>query len=245
MKTIYSIISYGLICLYLLFFNPVLKAQTDGAVRQSKPVNPNEFRNYLTPTAFGLDKGEILYQNYLLFFQQFYFGLGDDFTVGLGFEVVSLLDSAASFPGVFINGKYSVPNAANFFSLAVGGVAVRVPESEIALDFGGFYLAGTLGDGNRNLTLGLGFGVFEGEFLPSPVIMFGSHYKIGKRIGLVTDNWFIPDIKGGFISLGGRRWGKKLSWDLALSAIIAEEGVFEFNRVPLLGLTIPLRGFSP
>ena len=236
MKTLHRSILHGFFLLCLLLGCSISRAQ-DGSY-------PNAFRNFISPTAYGLEPGQTLYQNYLLLLHQFYLGLGGNFSVSAGFELASLLDDSNAFPGFSLNLKHTVPVRADQFHLAVGGVILHVPQSEKAFDFGGLYFAGTYGSTERNATLGLGFGIIEGEFAASPAIILGGNFRIGKKIALATDNWYIPDLQTGLISLGIRLIGKRLNWDFAFFGGGYEGRPLEISPLPVVGVLIPLNKAS-
>ncbi|MFM7340359.1 MAG: hypothetical protein ACKO2H_09630, partial [Bacteroidota bacterium] len=125
--------------------------------------NPNDSRYLFAPSAFNLKKGEGYYQNTYLFINSFNYGITDNFSMGLGFEFLSTFGSLGngSFdPIFFVTPKYSTQVSENM------RVGVGVLVGKITDNIGGFgvsYGLVTYGNPEHNATLGLGFGLFDGQ----------------------------------------------------------------------------------
>lgn len=209
--------------------------------------NPNPTRNVYGPTGYGLRKGEGYYQNFLLFLNQVSYGFTDNFTIGVGMEIVSILGGLNSFgdgpniPGFTITPKFSIPIQENKWNVGVGVLAAHFPGQDELFSAGIIYGVSTWGSRENNFTLGLGFGVAGGELTARPTITLSGNKRVGKRLGLVTENWFFPlfdDNYGSLLSFGGRYIGERLSWDFALLGI-GGDGEFLISPIPLIGITIP------
>ena len=179
--------------------------------------NPNDSRYLFAPSAFNLKKGEGYYQNTYLFINSFNYGITDNFSMGLGFEFLSTFGSLGngSFdPIFFVTPKYSTQVSENM------RVGVGVLVGKITDNIGGFgvsYGLVTYGNSEHNATLGLGFGLFDGQLRSDPVITISGMTRLSRRISLVTENWFFPaDVYRGIISYGIRFFGETMSVDLAL-----------------------------
>lgn len=179
--------------------------------------NPNDSRYLFAPSAFNLKKGEGYYQNTYLFINSFNYGITDNFSMGLGFEFLSTFGSLGngSFdPIFFVTPKYSTQVSENM------RVGVGVLVGKITDNIGGFgvsYGLVTYGNPEHNATLGLGFGLFDGQLRSDPVITISGMTRLSRRISLVTENWFFPaDVYRGIISYGIRFFGETMSVDLAL-----------------------------
>ena len=85
--------------------------------------------------------------------------------------------------------------------------------------FGGvgiLYGIGTYGTRDNNITAGMGWGFIEMDFDSRPIIIVSAMARVSRRIGLVTENWFIPaDVYVGFISYGLRFMGERITVDFA------------------------------
>lgn len=207
--------------------------------------NPNPTRNIYGPTGYGLRQGEGYYQNFMVFLNQVSYGFSDNFTIGVGVEIASILfglneGADSNFPGFTITPKFSFPIKEDQWNVGVGVLAVHIPSTEKLFSLGIVYGVSTWGTRENNVTLGLGFGVAEGEFTGKPIVTLAGNYRTGRRFGLVTENWFIPfdGEYGSLISFGGRYIGERITWDFALFGVSADGGFF-ISPVPLIGLSFP------
>lgn len=167
----------------LLFFDDrklgLLKiAQSD--VKRLKPVdknkikkgkfwgdNPQASRYFFAPNGYGLKKGEGYYQNVMLFLNQVSYGFTDNFTLGIGLVPTFLVSSDATVP-VWLTPKFSIPVVKDKFNLGVGMLAGAVL-GDGGGSFGIAYGSATVGSRNTNLSVGLGYGMVEGEWSDAPV----------------------------------------------------------------------------
>jgi len=204
--------------------------------------NPNPTRNLYGPTGYGLRKGEGYYQNILILLNQLSYGFTDQFTIGFGFEIISILagvnDSSdgPSIPGFTITPKYSIPIKKDKWNIGVGVLALHIPGQDELFSAGILYGVSTWGSRDNNFTLGMGFGITEREFTGKPTITLAGNKRVGRRFGIVTENWFIPfgDDYETLFSFGLRYIGERITWDFALFGNI--EGV---SPLPLIGIAMP------
>lgn len=175
--------------------------------------NPNATRYLFSPSAFNLKKGEAYYQNTYLVLNSFNIGLTDNITMGGGFELISTFTGTPAF--------YLTPKASfeiNDKWRAGGGLlyanVIGVDEDFSGLGIG--YGIVTYGNTDDNATLGLGYGFVDGEFSSKPIITLSGMKRVSRRIGLVSENWFVP-INGyyGILSYGLRFMGERITVDLA------------------------------
>lgn len=174
--------------------------------------NPNATRYLFSPSAFSLRKGEAYYQNTYLVLNSFNYGVTDRFTIGGGFELISTF---LGDPVFFITPKYSFPISEKWHA----GTGVLYVNSTAADDFSGLgigYGIVTYGNRDNNATLGMGFGVVDGEFSAEPVITASGMKRVSRKTALVTENWFVPS-EGyyGVYSYGIRFMGERITVDLA------------------------------
>ena len=170
---------------------------------------------------FTLKKGEGYYQNTYLALNSFNIGVTDHISIGGGVELFSTFGSLAAGkfqPVFFITPKigYQVADKVN---VGAGILYLSIPN-----DFGDsgrigagiVYGVGTYGTEEHNVSLGLGWGVADGEMTSKPVIVLSGMTRIGQKTALVSENWFIPtDPYYGVYSYGIRFFGEKLTVDLA------------------------------
>ena len=188
--------------------------------------NPNSTRYLFGPTGRNLKKGQGYYQNVLITTNMAHYGITDWFSIGGGFEGVSLVIGEPVF---FIMPKFGF-EITEMFSVGAGYVyanAAAAFEEE-----GGFkgiglaYGAITYGNDDYHATIGLGWGQAGGELTNNPFITFSGFTRVSRRIGLVTENWMIPTDQYYWIfTYGIKLLGEKSSFDIAFinSRDIAEE----------------------
>ena len=80
----------------------------------------------------------------------------------------------------------------------------------------------TLGPAEQAVTVGLGYAYSGSE--RAPIAMIGGEYRGGRRIKLVTENWFWRG-GPGFVSGGIRFLGERVSADLGLIAPLVDKAI--------------------
>ena len=197
---------------------------------------PNSTRNLFTPTGYSLEKGDAYYQNLMLVYNQFSYGFSDRFTVGVGFEIISLLVGSNS-PLFTITPKYSIPLKENQWNLGVGALIVGVPSTENFIDLGTLYATNTFGSKDTNLSIGLGFGITDGSFSERPILNISGNARVSKRFGLLTENWILPfdGSSAGVFSFGIRIIGERMTWDFAFLGL-SDSSDFNISPIPLVGI---------
>lgn len=79
------------------------------------------------------------------------------------------------------------------------------------------YAVGTFGPPDASITAGLGYAFAGTTVAKNPVGMIGAEWRVSRRIGLVTENYIIPNTRlNPLYSYGVRLMGEKLTVDLAL-----------------------------
>ena len=169
-------------------------------------------RYLFTTSAFNLKKGEFYYQNIYLSSNFIHYGITDNFTVGVGTELVSLL--SFNQPVIFLNSQYSY-KVSPILRLGVGG--------SIYSSFGyrgkvGFYYGiVTLGKKHQNISASFGRSFLTEDINSQPLIIISGIFQINKRVALISENWIAPSFNYYEVfSYGIRIFGKKISVDIAL-----------------------------
>jgi hypothetical protein len=174
--------------------------------------NPNSTRLFFAPSGRMLGRGEGYVSDYEVFFPGFAVGVTDNFSIGGGMSL---------FPA-------GVDEQVYYFTPKIGGeVARNVNVAVGALILGGtgtsstagiVYGVGTFGPPDASITAGLGYGFAGGTISRNPVGMLGGEWRVSQRIGLVTENYLIPNTENinPLYSYGVRLMGEKLTVDLAL-----------------------------
>ncbi len=179
--------------------------------------NPNSTRYLFGPTGRNLKKGEGYYQNVLITTNLAHYGITNWFSIGGGFEGISTF---AGEPIFFIMPKFGFEITEKF---SVGAGYMYANAAAVIEDGDGFegiglaYGSLTYGTDDYHGTFGLGWGQAGGELTDSPIITFSGFARVGRRIGLVTENWIIPtDPYYWVFSYGIKIIGERSSFDIAL-----------------------------
>ena len=142
--------------------------------------------NYLTETGIGLNKGELYYQNILLFGQKFGFGITDHFSLNMGFEVYSLFDGRT--PSILIAPKVTFNDRDASVKFGLGTNFVFISDFGSDQIAGSFYGLATFGGTDNNLTLGVGVGYDSYGISDTPVFQLSGQLRLSNHFGLVMDS---------------------------------------------------------
>jgi hypothetical protein len=182
--------------------------------------NAHSSRYFWAPNGFGLKKGEGYYQNTWVLLNQVSYGFTDHFTVGVGTIPLFLFSSSAGVLPIWVTPKVQFEATKNVnvgLGVIYGGV-ISTNNNTNNFGAGIAYGVTTLGDRNRNLSIGVGYGFSGGTVSKTPVFNLSGMYRVGKRMYLMTENWFITagGDGGGIFSLGGRYAAKSLAFDFGV-----------------------------
>jgi hypothetical protein len=182
--------------------------------------NPSYNRYFLGQSAQPLRKGEGYYQNIWVFFNSAHYGITKNIAIGGGFEFLSTF--AAKTPIFFLSAKAGFP----FGKRSSAGATIRYlniadfsGNDDIETDLAGGVFLGTAqytyGTSDHNLTAGIGYGVAGKETADRPVFVLSGQTRVGKRMGLMTENYIVPvnGVEAIFI-YGMRFMGERISFDL-------------------------------
>jgi hypothetical protein len=201
--------------------------------------NAHSSRYFWQPNGFGLKKGEGYYQNTWVLLNQVSYGFTDNFTMGVGTVPLFLFSSGVNLVPFWVTPKFQFEAKDNVnigLGMIYGGVLSTSSGDSYA---GGIaYGVSTFGDRNKNLSIGVGFGFADGQFVKKPNVTISGMYRVGKRTYLMAENWFIPieDSNVGVVSLGGRYTAKTLAFDFGLISFIYDG---ERAAGPWLGVNVP------
>jgi hypothetical protein len=171
--------------------------------------NPNSTRLFFAPTGQMLKKGEGYFADYELFFPGMAYGVTDNLSIGGG---VSLFPT-----GLDEQVYYLTPKVGMSFGEQVHVAAGLLLAGTNGETGGVGYGAGTFGNGDASVTVGLGYGFAGGDIESKPVAMLGGEKRISRRIALVTENYLLPTSDNNLVySFGVRFMGEKLTTDLAI-----------------------------
>ena len=178
--------------------------------------DPNYSRLLFSPTGWPLRKGHGYFSDTYVFFPSVAYGLTDN---------LSLLGGFSIFPGVSLEDQiyFLAPRIGTRFvngALSAGLLWISAGEKH---RFGMFYGVGSIGDRDRSLTAGVGFGYASKESgyeISNPILLIGGNLRLSRHISLLTENWIITessfDIESEPFSLALRFFGRRLSADLGV-----------------------------
>ncbi|HMN89989.1 MAG TPA: hypothetical protein PKD70_07120 [Saprospiraceae bacterium] len=189
--------------------------------------HPQSTRYFLAPTGHGLRKGEGYYQNTWIFFNQANIGLTDQISIGGGiFPAFLFLAGTVSSTVVWITPKVSFPIKEDVFNLGIGGVGFVTIGSENSSGSVLGYGVATLGNRDKNITLGLG----------SPgLVIVGGMLRTGTKGYLIMEGYFVQDLN--LVLLGGRTVWSKISLDYGMLGSVSSFRTLVV--APWLGVAIP------
>ncbi|MFN3940004.1 MAG: hypothetical protein ACK4IY_05420, partial [Chitinophagales bacterium] len=201
------------------------------------PENPQATRYFWAPNGYGINQGEIYYQNIWILFNQFSFGITDYFSVSAG--VIPLFLFAGTSTPAWVVPKFSIPLVENKLHIGAGALAGAII-GETDTGFGILFGNVTYGSRNKNLTLGVGYGFADGQLAEAPVINLSFFSRIGKNGYLLSENYFlyINNETLGLISFGGRSIIRRTGIDYGLAIPVGSE--IDIFAIPILGITLPL-----
>ncbi len=192
--------------------------------------NPNPTKYLIGSSAIPLEKNSGYYQNTWIFFNSVTYAFTNNISISGGFEIFSILAGGNGPFAFYLNPKVSFKVAENVY---LGGNILYANTIRTIDEFGGLGTLnafGTFGNKNNNLTAAVGWGWSEDEISSKPLITISGMARVSRRLGLVSENWLVPEIgdnKGyyGLFSYGIRFLGEKISIDLAFinNGDIAEE----------------------
>ena len=201
--------------------------------------NPHATRNFFAPTGFGLHKGEGYYQNVMVFVHQVSYGFTDNFTVGAGFDIIGPITGHTPYM-MYVTPKVSVPVSKNFH---LGGGALIGTFGGDAFEgnrttAGILYGVGTVGNTNHNATLGIGYGLENGNFAQRPVFMLGGQTRVGRKFSLMTENYFLSEF--GLLTFGCRFMNTSFAFDFGVAKplLFNEDDDISF-AIPYLSVSFP------
>ncbi|MCX6255222.1 MAG: hypothetical protein NTV31_12190 [Bacteroidia bacterium] len=200
--------------------------------------NPQSSRYFWAPNGYGLEKGSSYYQNIWILYNQFSFGLSDNFSMGAGMLPLFLFGGAST--PIWIVPKLSIPVVENKLNLGTGAFLGTIIGEETGV-FGLLYGTSTFGSRDKNLSLGLAYGFADGEWLKIPVFNVSFMIRTGPKGYFVSENYVITFDGEAvvLISAGGRSIIRNIGLDYSLWIPLGAV-MDNFVAIPFLGVTIPI-----
>lgn len=172
-------------------------------------IDPNNNRLFLSPTGRPLKKGQAYFSVYELFFPFIGGGITNNFSMAGG---VSLIPNA-SRQLIYIAPKLT-PLVTEIFSFSTGVYFLFNPFESVAMGIA--YGAGTLGNDDNGITIGVGYDFSDEEITDKPILVFGGEFRISEHIKFISENWLISRNNGNLLSFGLRFFGESFAGDFAM-----------------------------
>jgi hypothetical protein len=183
----------------------------------------NRTRLFFAPTGRALSQGEG-YAGLFFLLPFVGYGITDDITLSGGLPLVGGSEDGVPF-------FYLAPKA-RVFSSPTTQVSTGVLAFFGGNEVGGIlYGVGTWGSNDNAVTAGAGVPFAGGDFANDFVVMAGGETRVGRKLKLLTENWFIPGESGGLLTGGIRLMGERWSTDLGLAAPVFDGGFVYFPIV--------------
>ncbi|MDX1908210.1 MAG: hypothetical protein SF053_14335 [Bacteroidia bacterium] len=194
-------------------------------------INPHPTRYFVGPTAVPIERFQGYYQN-LLFTSNFAnVGLTHHISVGGGVELISLMGGN---PYWFFTPKVGIQADKNIYlggGLMVAGLG-RQGTASLA------YSVATVGSIERNISVGVGYGRWNGSWAKSPVLMASGTYRITDELAFLSENYLLGNGENGYtpISMVGMRiFTKRVAFDA---------GAIGFPTAEWVAPALPFFGFA-
>jgi small nuclear ribonucleoprotein (snRNP)-like protein len=185
--------------------------------------NPNDMRYFIGNSGIPLKKGKGYYQNILVLFHSAHYGITNNLSIGGGLEFLSTIQGQ---PIWYLTPKLAFNVSPNFH--VGGGAIIMGLAGEGTASF--LYGTTTFGKSETNISTGIGYGLFDGEFSKYPSITISGTHRVSNSLALVTENYIFPNDLGDplyFGIHGIRLLSRKNSFDIG--AIVIPQ-IAEFIR---------------
>ena len=181
--------------------------------------NSHDTRYFFGPSGIPIKKGKGYYQNILVTTNFVNYGVTKNISIGGGLEFISTVNGN---PIWCLTPKIGFEISENIH--AGGGLLMLgTRDGSAAVGYGVF----TLGQSETNLSLGLGYGIYDGKLSDYPAIMISGTHRISNSIALLSENYVLPN--SFYFGIHGiRLLSKKTSFDIGAMTL------------PLLGAVISL-----
>ncbi len=200
-------------------------------------------RYFVGPSAYGLRKGEGVYENSELFFSQVSYGFSDHFSLGVGFAPFFILYDGP-FP-VWVTPKFSIPVIPNKFNVALGGFIGHEfntyyfdsdnPDGSLNAAFCTF----TYGSRDANVSASFGLNFSGSQWNKRAIFSLAGTVRLAPKFALLGESYFFDDY-GDPVSLygaGARFMGRRIAFDAGVA--VMAYGFDDAYPVPYATLHVP------
>jgi hypothetical protein len=184
-----------------------ISSNTENSSNDEWYVSPNQY--FYSNSAFMLKEKAVELQNIYGLYNNFEFGLSNNFSLSVG----GVLIPTFTYLPVLFGAKYGAPIGKD--------VGIFISSKNAAVLGNGSGFAGvitpgiTLGNPFNNVTLGASWLYATGSgFTSTPSISLAGSFKLGEKVAFVTDNVLLTGVGGSGIlySLGLKTFGKRKSF---------------------------------
>lgn len=147
---------------------------------------------FISPSSYGLKKGQIYYENISVFFNSVSIGVTDRFSISVGAELATFL-IGGQVPNFYLSPRFNLPIIKDKLGFSLS--AIMFSNFSEGLNGGG-YLQGalTLGSTKQHASLGIGSGYNTTDGLTNeqiiPITLSGTK-RISNKLSLMLDNIYI------------------------------------------------------
>lgn len=186
---------------------------------------------FISPSSFGPRKGEGQFQVTYLFFLSGSYGITDNISISGGISIL---------PGIGLDEQlfYIIPKVSFPITPKIKVGAQLTYFTIFDENLGLLSLTSTFGEEDKNLTVGLSYGLINGELVHLPLLNIAGVIRVSKRLALITDNYIgtgdISDVGGLVYSLGIRILSGQSAFDLGLWSVGDENSIV----IPYLNYTL-------
>ena len=181
--------------------------------------DPNATRLFFGPTGRALGRGTGYFAVYELVMPFLSYGITDRISISGGTPVIPDLTGELFYfaPKLTVISRPGV-------DFSAGAIAFSVPSEDESL--GLVYGVGTFGSADNAVTLGVGVPFIVGEddeLADRAVAMLGFESRTSRRTKFIGESYFVPGESGGFVALGARFFGERLSADAGLGIFVGDD----------------------
>lgn len=221
------------------------------AGKNGRQRSPGSGISIISPSGYGLKKGEGSYQNLMFVANHFNYGITDYFSMGIGFESFSLL-AEAQLPYFVVTPKFSIPLKKGKWNVGIGAFIGGDPTRENSVGLSAVYGSLTYGSREKHLTISVGVEFTQENSPPNPIAIISGIRRVHNKWSLLTDNWLTTEGNSPLIfnSLGFRYIGNRTAFDFSLVGVTFENnayfssdrnsGEYRFVIGPMVGFTVAL-----
>jgi hypothetical protein len=199
-----------------------------------KPKNYNFLTSsyFNLPSGYGMSRGEVVFKNSMLVINHLSVGVTDRFSMGGGTIPFFALGSPNS--PIWITPKYSIPLVANKVNLSLTGIAAGITGfPEVSTLLKGTL---TLGPRDRNISLGLAYGFYDGRTFNIPITTLSGLLRTSENHFLMGESYLSSEFRFAF--LGGRWQFAHVTMDYGAAILTDYQNV---GGIPWLSFLVPIQ----